>query len=157
MCAITLILSDSLWPCGLYPSRLLCPWDFPSKNFGVGCHFLLQGISLTQGWDLHLLCLLHGQVSSLPWASPVEAPVNDTVHINILTNAWHIIRTKIRLAVIIITISTINAIIPHSEKLILQISGHWNFYSWGQYFPSTFSLGWLSSKISIFPFSCSDV
>ena len=26
----------------------LCPWDFPGKNTGVGCHFLLQGIFLTQ-------------------------------------------------------------------------------------------------------------
>ena len=24
------------------PDRLLCPWDFPGKNTGVGCHFLLQ-------------------------------------------------------------------------------------------------------------------
>ena len=30
-------------------SRLLCPWAFPGKNTGVGCHFLLQGIFLTQG------------------------------------------------------------------------------------------------------------
>ena len=29
--------------------RLLCPWDFPGKNPGVGCHFLLQEIFLTQG------------------------------------------------------------------------------------------------------------
>ena len=29
------------------PTRLLCPWDFPGKNAGVGCHFLLQGIFLT--------------------------------------------------------------------------------------------------------------
>ena len=28
---------------------LLCPWDSPGKNTGVGCHFLLQGIFLTQG------------------------------------------------------------------------------------------------------------
>ena len=34
--------SDSLWPHGLQPARLLCPWDFPGKNTGVGCHFLLQ-------------------------------------------------------------------------------------------------------------------
>ena len=25
------------------PTRLLCPWDFPGKDTGVGCHFLLQG------------------------------------------------------------------------------------------------------------------
>ena len=29
---------------GLQPTRPLCPWDFPSKNTGVGCHFFLQGI-----------------------------------------------------------------------------------------------------------------
>ena len=26
---------------GLYPARLLCPWNFLGKNTGVGCHFLL--------------------------------------------------------------------------------------------------------------------
>ena len=30
-------------------ARLLCPWDSPGKNTGAGCHFLLQGIFLTQG------------------------------------------------------------------------------------------------------------
>ena len=38
----------SLQPHGLQPTRLLCPWDFPGKNTGVGCHSLLQGIFLTQ-------------------------------------------------------------------------------------------------------------
>ena len=40
----------------------LRPWDFPGKNTGVGCHFLLQGIFLTQGSSMHLL---HWQVDSL--------------------------------------------------------------------------------------------
>ena len=39
-------MSDSLRPHGLWPARLLRPWDFPGKNTGVGC---LQGIFLTQG------------------------------------------------------------------------------------------------------------
>ena len=34
---------------------LLCPWDFPAKNTGVGCHFLFQGIFPTQKSNLHLL------------------------------------------------------------------------------------------------------
>ena len=42
---------------------LLCPWDFPGKNTGVGNHFLLQGIFLTQEPNPHLL---HWQVGSLP-------------------------------------------------------------------------------------------
>ena len=43
---------------GLYrvqPTRLLCPWNSPSKNTGVGCHFLLQGSFPTQGGKLGLL------------------------------------------------------------------------------------------------------
>ena len=44
-----------LWPCGQYPARLLCPWDFPGKSTGVGCHFLLQGIFPTQVSNTHLL------------------------------------------------------------------------------------------------------
>ena len=35
--------------------RLLCPCDFPGKNIGVGCRFLLQGIFLTQGSNPHHL------------------------------------------------------------------------------------------------------
>ena len=48
-------MPDSLWPHGLQPTRLLCPWDFPGKDTGVGCHFLLQGIFPTQGSNLGLL------------------------------------------------------------------------------------------------------
>ena len=42
---------------------LLCPWNFPGKNSGVVCHFLLQGIFLTQGLNF---CLLHWRADSLP-------------------------------------------------------------------------------------------
>ena len=41
-------MSDSLWPYGLSPTSLLCPWDSPAKNTGVGCHFLFQGIFPTR-------------------------------------------------------------------------------------------------------------
>ena len=43
------VMSDSLWPHGLQPARLLHPWDFPGKNMGVDCHFLLLENFLTQG------------------------------------------------------------------------------------------------------------
>ena len=43
------VVFNSLRPHGLQPIRLLHPWDFPGKITGVGCHFLLQGIFLTQG------------------------------------------------------------------------------------------------------------
>ena len=66
-CSVT---SDSLWPHGLYPARLLCLWGSPGKNTGVGCRFLLQRIFLTQGSNPPLLLLLHWQADSLPAVPP---------------------------------------------------------------------------------------
>ena len=43
------VVSDSLQPHGLEPTRLLCPWNFPDKNTGVGCCFLLQIILIRRG------------------------------------------------------------------------------------------------------------
>ena len=50
-------------------ARLLCPWGFPGKNTGVGYHFLLQGIFLSQELNLHW------RVDSLPQTT-WEAPIN---------------------------------------------------------------------------------
>ena len=36
------VMSDSWWPHGLQPTRLLHPWDFPDKSTGVGCHCLFH-------------------------------------------------------------------------------------------------------------------
>ena len=48
-CLVAKLCLTLLWPHGLYPTRLFCPWDFPGKNTGVGCQALLQGIFPTQG------------------------------------------------------------------------------------------------------------
>ena len=62
VCAwVTSVMPDSLF---------LCPRDSPGKNTGVDCHALLQGIFLTQGLNLHLLCLLHWHAGSLPLVLP---------------------------------------------------------------------------------------
>ena len=57
------VVSDSSQPCGLQPARLLLSWNSSGKNTGVGCHFLFQGLFLTQGLNP---CLLHWQADSLP-------------------------------------------------------------------------------------------
>ena len=49
LCCVYSGVSSPLRPYALQNTRLLCPWDFLGKNTGVGCHFLLQGIFLTQG------------------------------------------------------------------------------------------------------------
>ena len=64
---------STLW---IIATRLLCPWDSPGKNTGVGCHTLLQGILPTLGSNLHLLCLLHSQVGSLPLVPPEKPQLN---------------------------------------------------------------------------------
>ena len=63
-------MPDTLWPHGLQPPRLLCPWESPGRDTGVGCHFLLQGIFLMQGSNPGLLHLLHWQADSLPIEPP---------------------------------------------------------------------------------------
>ena len=58
---LRLLSRDRLCFCS--PARLLCLWDSPGKNTGVGCQFLLWGIFLTQGSNR---CLPHWQADSLP-------------------------------------------------------------------------------------------
>ena len=55
MCVSCSVISDSLRPHGLQPTRLLGPWDYSKKNTGVGTHSLLQGIFLTEGSNPSLL------------------------------------------------------------------------------------------------------
>ena len=45
-------MSDSVQPHRQQSTRLPRPWGSPGKNTGVGCHFLFQGIFLTQGLNL---------------------------------------------------------------------------------------------------------
>ena len=47
--------SISLRPHELQSARLLCPWNSPDKNTGVGCDSLIQGIFLALGLNLGLL------------------------------------------------------------------------------------------------------
>ena len=59
-------LQTLLWLHGLQSTRLLCPWYLPGKNTRVGCHFLLQGIFLTQGSNPYLL---HCRWFLYPWST----------------------------------------------------------------------------------------
>ena len=72
--AIASVMSDSLQPFGLQPTRLLCPWDSPSKDTGVGCQAHPQRIFPNQESNPGFLCLLHWQMGSLPLA-PLGKPI----------------------------------------------------------------------------------
>ena len=62
-----------LQPRGLWPTRLLCPWNSSGKSTGVGFQALLQGIFPTQGLIPHAYVSLHWQVGSLSVAPPVDS------------------------------------------------------------------------------------
>ena len=53
-------------------TRLLCPWNFPGKNTGAGCHFLFQGIFPDPAMEPMSLASLT-VIDSLPLASPEPA------------------------------------------------------------------------------------
>ena len=66
--AISSIVSDSLWPHSLCLARLLCPWDSPGKNSGVGCHFLLWGIFLRDPNNISCVSCITGRFFT-SWAN----------------------------------------------------------------------------------------
>ena len=51
------VVSDSVGPHRLQPTRLPRPWDSPGKNTGVGCHFLLQCMKVKSESEVAQLCL----------------------------------------------------------------------------------------------------
>ena len=60
-------------PYGLYPARLLCPWDSPGKNTEVGCHTLLQEIFQGTRWCwLEIECWDGGKKTQLVDSKEIE-------------------------------------------------------------------------------------
>ena len=75
-CQVASVVSDSVWPHRLQPTKVPCPWDSPDKNTGVGCHFLLQCMRVESEREVGQSCptqRLHGlQPTRLlrPWDFP---------------------------------------------------------------------------------------
>ena len=68
------VVSDSVRPHTRQPARLLCPWDSPGKNTGVGCHFLLQCMKVKSESEVAQSCptLSDPMDCSLPGSSSHE-------------------------------------------------------------------------------------
>ena len=74
---IASVVSDSVQPQRLKPTRLPRPWDSPGKNTGVGCHFLLQCRKVKSEREVAQSCLTLSDPmdyslpgSSIPWDFP---------------------------------------------------------------------------------------
>ena len=70
VCACS-VMSNSLQSHGLQPTRLLCPWYFPGKNTGVGCHLHLQGNLPAAAKSLQSYPTLCDPIDGSPPGSPV--------------------------------------------------------------------------------------
>ena len=64
-------MCSSVQPHKRQPTRLPCPWDSPSKNTGVGCHFLLQCMKMKGEREVAQSCLTLSNLMdcSLPGSS----------------------------------------------------------------------------------------
>ena len=66
-------MSNSMQPQRWQPTRLLCPWDCPGKNTGVGCHFLLQHMRVKSESEVAQLCpTLHDPMDCSPPGSSIH-------------------------------------------------------------------------------------
>ena len=65
--AVASVMSNSLRPYGPWPAKLLCPWDSPGKNTGVGCHFLLLILSVALPFFRMSYSWNHTAVAFLDW------------------------------------------------------------------------------------------
>ena len=89
------VVSDSLRTHSLWSARLLCLQDFSGRNTGVGCHFLLQGIFLIQGWNPHLPFSCTGRQFSI--TEPPGKSILNRVWAFSIYNFIHIWQAKVQM------------------------------------------------------------
>ena len=83
-------MSDSVQPHGLYVAcEAPLSMGFSSQEYWSGLPSLLQGIFLTQGLNMHLLCLLHWQAGSLTVTPPGKLTSGKTENIYFRSNHCH--------------------------------------------------------------------
>ena len=63
-------MSNYVRPHRRQPTRLPCPWDFPGKNTGVGCHFPLQCMKVESESEVAQSC----PTLATPWTAAHQAP-----------------------------------------------------------------------------------
>ena len=86
------VVSDSLQPHGLWPTKILYPWDSPGKNTGVGCYSSSRGSSRPSNQTC-ISCSVSQSVPSLshvwlfltPWTAATQASLS-------ITKSWSLLK-----------------------------------------------------------------
>ena len=81
-----LIVSNSLQPHVLLPTTLLCPWNFPGKDAGMGSQPLLQRIFPTQGLNSDLLHYRQILLLYEPPGKPIDIHTYNLIFYHILSS-----------------------------------------------------------------------
>ena len=79
--------------------QALCPLNFPGENIGLGCHFLFQGVFLTQGSNPGSCASCLKTLFTCVWETRVQSliqedPLKKEVATHSSTFAWKIPWTK---------------------------------------------------------------
>ena len=113
VCVSCLVVSNSLRPHGLGPTRPLCPWHSPGKNTGVGCNYLLHLIcNKEQNFKLSYLdiwfqfssvqSLSHVRLFATPWIAACQASLS-------ISNSWGSLR-----------LTSIKSVMPSSHLILCR-------------------------------------
>ena len=120
-----------LGPHGLQPTRLLCSWNSPGKNTGVGSHSFLQGIFPTQTLNLRSSAL---QADSLLSESTLMSYKLNykiyTLHVWLLLHNIHELHLFVVSSFLncYIVLHCINILYVRVYLLIMQVVDIWVYY-----------------------------
>ena len=110
-------MSKSVRPHRQQPTRLLCPWDSPGKNTGVGCHFLLQCMKVKSEREVAQSCptLSDPMDCSLPGSS-VHGIFQARVQLIEMQFTYHTIRPKCTIPQLLVCSELCNHHCSHFRK-----------------------------------------
>ena len=126
------VVSDSSQPHGLQPIRFLCPWGFPGKSTGVGCHCLL--------WELDWnppIYWMHKLFPLTLWSSHTPSPIK-FLPINFIVSSYvvslgcvHLVTSSSWMILLLVSTSGCDLEPPNitsdskSKDVCLQVEGLW--------------------------------
>ena len=124
--SVTLVMSDSLGPIELWPTRLLWPWGSPGGNTRVDCHALLQGIFSAQRCVSCISCITGRSFTA-------ELLVKTWIIINIHIYIYIIIKHISKYIKVLVIQSNYEIVEPEMQRKlrILLVKDHMISFLWG--------------------------